>query len=184
MASAKEWSLAYAKQARADFNARVCLFDMNRGAIRTPPGIAVPSCHHLMLLQMSCEKLCKAHLCAKGTNPDDLTGSHAYVANVLPTIFRMQFARHFDRNLRSQARFVRRVSHLARQIELLAPAVRDGGRRMDNCEYPWEDAAGHVVVPAEYSFPNMNILKVHEGVLFLKLIEKSIDQLCVRSPSL
>ncbi|MGP0063486.1 MAG: hypothetical protein ACLQGP_07810 [Isosphaeraceae bacterium] len=39
--------------------------------------------------------------------------------------------------------------YLAREIEVLAPAVKRGGQRPDNCEYPWEDDAGTLHVPLD-----------------------------------
>jgi hypothetical protein len=68
------------------------------------------------------------------------------------------------------------VEHLAREIELLAPAVKRGGKRPDNCEYPWQDAAGNVWVPAEHRFPTLDLV-TPQGILFLKLIETAIDDL-------
>jgi hypothetical protein len=39
-----------------------------------------------------------------------------------------------------------RIRQLAREIELLSPAVKRDGQREDNCEYPWE-AGGKVLSP-------------------------------------
>ena len=166
MATPRQWSLAYAKQARADLNARAVLL---REA-------ALPACQQLHFLQMACEKLCKSHLCLSGSRPDDLQTSHAYIATVLPVIFRVRFAQTYQRRLRHDAQLLKLVEHLAREIELLAPAVRRGGKRPDNCEYPWEDAAGNVLVPAERQFPTLDLL-TPQGILFLKLVETAIDEL-------
>jgi len=62
------------------------------------------------------------------------------------------------------------IRHLARQIELLAPAVDDGGRRSDNCEYPWEDNQGRVQAPAERTFSNLSLLYGPAGRMALKVL--------------
>lgn len=64
---------------------------------------------------------------------------------------------------------------MAREIELLAPAVDDGGRRPDNCEYPWE-AGSQVVVPAQHRFHGLSVLKSPTGSEFLKLLRLATDQ--------
>jgi hypothetical protein len=79
MATIDEWSLAYARQASADFNT----FDLIQS-------LDVPDCHKLQFLQMACEKLVKAHRCVTGTPPEDLQSSHAGVAVHLPPVLRQQ----------------------------------------------------------------------------------------------
>ena len=167
MATVHEWSVAYAKQARADMAARLQLM---RDA-------ALPSCQQLHFLQMACEKLCKSHLCSAGSDPKDLQTSHTYVASVLPVIFGMRFAFEFQRELKRKAWLLSRIKQLASEIELLAPAVKRGGKRPDNCEYPWEDASGGIVVPAERNFTNLDFLDTPQGTLFIKLVESAIDEL-------
>ena len=44
----------------------------------------IPQCHKLLLLQMACEKLAKAHLIKGGRDPNTLQSSHATVAGTLP----------------------------------------------------------------------------------------------------
>jgi hypothetical protein len=48
--------------------------------------------------------------------------------------------------------------HLAREIELLSPAVTDDGQRPDNCEYPWEDAGAQLHVPLDWTFAPSGLL--------------------------
>lgn len=72
---------------------------------------------------------------------------------------------------------MRDIRLLARQIELLAPAVDDNGRRPDNCEYPWEDKQGNLHVPIEYTFPNLSLLQQLSGARLLKIVEKTVDEL-------
>src|SRR5712692_3873978 len=126
MATHAEWSAGYARQADADFKTFEMLEPMS-----------IPQCHKLQFLQMACEKLVKAHLCGQGTDPQPLQRGHAYVAGTLPIVLRQQAA--FVNFTGPQAKEVfRRVRHLAQEIELLAPSVKRGGQREDNCEYPWE----------------------------------------------
>jgi hypothetical protein len=131
---------------------------------------------HLHFLQMACEKLCKAHLCGAGSDPKDLQSSHAYIAKVLPIIVRGELARDGSGKTRWALQPIR---HLAREIELLAPAVGDAGRRPDNCEYPWEDAAAPdiVHVPAEHDFSHVKMLYEPAGRLLLKLVTRAIERL-------
>jgi hypothetical protein len=71
------WSRAYARQARADLDAREALL-----------GAEVPACQHLHFLQMACEKISKAHRCLGGADPETLMHSHGFAAKVLPQIAR------------------------------------------------------------------------------------------------
>ncbi|MCY3022393.1 MAG: hypothetical protein NTW87_25715 [Planctomycetota bacterium] len=143
---------------------------------------SLPPCQQLHFLQMACEKLCKAHLYASGSQPDDLQHSHGYIGTVLPVIFRMRFSQAFDRELKNKAWLLQRVGHLAREINFLAPAVDDGGRRPDNCEYPWEEG-GALFVPAEKQFTNLDFLKAQAGTLFVKLVDVAIEELCTPPPA-
>jgi hypothetical protein len=77
MATPDDWGRAYARQARADFDA----WDHLQGS-------KLPECQKLHFLQMACEKLTKAHLCKAGSRPQDLQSSHAYIAKNLPFIVR------------------------------------------------------------------------------------------------
>jgi hypothetical protein len=61
-------------------------------------------------------------------------------------------------------------------IELLAPTI-DSQRRPDNCAYLWEDGAGDVVVPAEYSSATLSLLSEAAGQELMKIIPFAIDEL-------
>lgn len=164
------WAEAYAKQALADFE-----------TWNTLQGNAVvPSCQKLHFLQMACEKLCKAHLCKQPcAAPQDYQSSHAYTAKNLGIIILQQLA--LTPNPPHNGRFL--LAHckgLAREIELLHPSVDDGGRRPDNCEYPWEQG-GRLYVPAEWSFPALNLVVIQGGPSLLKLIYHAIQRLAGRS---
>ena len=167
MISPRQWSIAFARQARADLKSRVALS-------RTP---GIPRCQHLHFLQMACEKLCKAFLCTSGSDPADLLTSHRYIAKVLPQIAKRRLGLKKGRYPRDSSQFVRDIRLLARLIELLAPAVDDNGRRPDNCEYPWEDKQGNLQVPIEYAFPNLSLLHQLSGARLLKIVEKTVDEL-------
>lgn len=70
------------------------------------------------------------------------------------------------------------VRQLAREVDLLAPAVHDDGRRPDNCEYPWEDMSGNLHVPAEHGFGSLGTLHRHRaGSTFLKIIAVATAEL-------
>jgi hypothetical protein len=166
MASASEWSRGYARQADADFK----MFQM------LEPLRDVEACHKLLFLQMACEKLVKAHLCGGGTDPVALQRSHGYVAGTLPVVLRQQaVAVNFTG---PHARWVlQHAKHLSQEIEVLAPAVKRGGQRPDNCEYPWEDGDGNLRVPLDWSFHPARLLVVPAGRSFLKLLRGAMDRL-------
>lgn len=166
MATAAEWSRGYARQADADFER----FQL----LESDPEVEV--CHKLQFLQMACEKLVKAHLCDEGTDPAALQTSHAYVANTLPVVLRhTALSVNFSG---PQAKWVlQHARYLAQEIEVLAPAVKRGGQRPDNCEYPWEDGGGVLRVPRDWTFVPAQLLVVSAGRAFLKLIRLAINEL-------
>jgi hypothetical protein len=167
MSTPADWARAYAKQARADFDAW-------NGLSQNSP--LLPQCQRLHFLQMACEKLAKAHLCKAGAAPASLQSSHAYVAKNLPIIVRKQLAGRAGRTQQTRA-IVAGAKHLAREIELLSPSVDDGGRRPDNCEYPWEDANGNVLIPSEYAFATLHLATAPAGRTLLKIVSAAIDAL-------
>ena len=167
MATGAEWGRGYARQANADFG----MYQMLEG----DPKVKV--CHRLQFLQMACEKLVKATLCCASENPlGDMQSSHAYVKRHLPTILRQEAALV---NLpRVKAREVQfRGRRLAEEIEVLAPAVKLGGQRPDNCEYPWEDGNGALRVPLDWSFNPAQLVVLPVGRTILLLIENAINRL-------
>jgi hypothetical protein len=165
MATSAQWASGYARQADADFKTYV-----------KAQGIAVPECHRLLFLQMACEKLVKAHLCGLGTDPATLQSSHAYIAKTLPIVLRQQVV-HFNYSGKKAAEALRHASRLAQEIELLAPAVRRGGQRPDNCEYPWEDEQRALHLPLDWSFHPSQLILMPAGRTVRKLIEGAIDRL-------
>jgi hypothetical protein len=172
-ASKAEWSRAFAKQAISDFDTWVALHLY----LTLPTGAKpLPVCQRLNFLQMACEKLCKAHLLKAGSELSDLEQSHAYVAKILPPIVRQQMI--FNGENERVANAVReQCKHIAREIELLSPAVKGGGKRADNCEYPWEQV-GTVRIPAEWPFTNLDVLLTKpQGRNILKRIREAILRL-------
>lgn len=166
MTDIRAWQHAYAVQAKADFAAS--------NILRQSPSL--PQCLSLHCLQMACEKLCKSYLCSQKVEPRFLQASHAYTTKNLPEMFLRQRESLGLRSLRQYSTLMKQVRNLAREIELLAPTV-DNQRRPDNCEYPWEDGAGNVVVPAEYSFAALSLLTEPAGQELLKILPFAIDEL-------
>ena len=163
----RDWRIAYAKQARSDLQTRDVILQ------HSP---RLPSCQELHYLQMCCEKICKAYLCWRGSDPKQLQSSHAYIASVLPQIVRQHLARQSRQVQQSAHWVIPAVRRLARQIELLAPSIDSDGSIPSNCEYPWEDAAGRVFVPAEHNFA-LDLLHAPAGVFLLKTLQVVVEEL-------
>lgn len=166
MSTAAEWIVGYARQADADLKSYT--------ALQGKPDVA--ECHRLLFLQMTCENLCKAHLIASGTPFPALQTSHGYVAGPLPVIVRQQIVL-LRQDVRGMGGVLEATRHLAREIELLNPAVDRGGTRPDNCEYPWDDAGGTLRSPLTWSFLPSRMLTERNGRTFLKLLRVAIDRL-------
>jgi hypothetical protein len=170
----RSFSLAFSQQAGRDFDtfSRLC------------QSADTPYCHGLHFLQMACEKLSKAYLTGpKGVSlPDEVEKSHGYIGRNLPILIRQLVGRSnspgrakLDRKL-----LIQEVGKLARQIEWLAPAMTDDGRRPDNCEYPWERVRGSglYTVPADYDFPELTrLLRSPAGVFLLKMLPSAVEDL-------
>jgi len=124
---------------------------------------------------MACEKLVKARLCGGGTDSSRLQASHAYISKSLPIVLRQQAVFVNFRGGKAEA-VLSHADYLAQVIELLAPAVKRGGQRPDNCEYPWEQG-GNLYVPATWTFPALNLLEAQGGRALLKLIYNAILRL-------
>jgi hypothetical protein len=141
MATNAEWAVGYARQAAADF----ATYNRLQG------DASIPQCHKLQFLQMACEKLVKAHLIKGGAEPKDLQSSHAYVAGTLPVVIRQQLILS-GLGTHKAAWNMEHARVIAAEIDVLAPAVKLEGARPDNCEYPWEDAAGKLHIPIDWKF--------------------------------
>jgi len=125
MATNAEWAGGYARQAGADFETYIQLHGKS----------SIPQCHKLQFLQMACEKLVKAHLIKGGTDPQTLQTSHTRVEGTLPVGIRQQLSSS-DLGTHNPAWIMELERFLAEEIEILAPAVKRGGTRPDNCDYP------------------------------------------------
>lgn len=167
MSEPADWVRAYARQADADLKAWELYEEY--------PQAVAAECHKLLFLQMACEKLCKAHLIQLGTSPEELQGSHGYIANPLPVIMRRQIL-DMKQNLRGMHGVLTQIRHLANEIEVLNPAVSRGGRRRDNCEYPWE-AGDAVISPLDWGFHPSQLCTAPAGRTLLKLLRESINSL-------
>jgi hypothetical protein len=159
VSSAKEMARAFARQANADYDTYSVL------AARAD----IARCQSLHYLQMTSEKLVKAYLFRTQAALQLVQTSHAYVAKNLPLVLRAAYQRRHDKP--ANPWLFQEIHKLAREIELLAPAVDAAGSGPDNCEYPWEDLMGNVQVPADYDFPDVNLVKSAAGVLLVLLLE-------------
>jgi hypothetical protein len=165
MATPAEWARAYARQAQADFRVWQAL-EVNED---------VHPCHRMLFLQMACEKLCKARLIDGGAPPVTLQTSHGYVANPLPLVIRAQLE-FMGENLRAREGLIIFTRHLAKEIEVMNPAVDRNGQRPDNCEYPWEDAGQILHSPLEWGFNPVHLLQDRFGSSFVKMLQLAIDR--------
>lgn len=170
------WGFAFAVQARADLDAYEVLAAL-------PVGKRLPVSQELHFLQMVCEKLSKSHLCRTG-DPATLGGSHGYVKSTLPVIALQYLSQAGYRRARKD-HLLSRLRQLAGEIDLLHPQLQDSGRRVENVEYPWQlivpptaDAGDvQVLAPAAYTFPNLKLREDTSGILLLKIVDFSIDNL-------
>lgn len=158
-----QWTAAFARQARSDFAARDEILKASR----------LPQCHQLHLLQMAMEKLAKAHRMAQGVGPHLLQTSHAYIAKAIPQIVREQLHRSTGRH---ENWVIDAVRHLARRIELLAPAVDAGGTMPANSEYPWLAPSGDVVAPCDHDF-GLGLVFERAGITMLKVLQARAREL-------
>jgi len=166
MADAKDWRRAFAIQAKADLTVRDVL------CLRPE----VEECQQFHYLQMACEKLVKAHLFTQADVPKYVFTRHAVVAKHLPRIVG-EYYRRWKRKPLPHA-MMRRMKALSREIELLAPAVKDAGRKQQNCEYPWEGPQRIVRCPAMDRCTSINLNRDYEGRLLLQLLPEIVGELC------
>jgi len=166
MSIAEDWADGFALQADADFRAWE-LFQAN-------PKACVADCHKLLFLQMACEKLCKAHVIRAGGSPDAVITTHKVVAKHLPLVIREEMAQR-GQQTGAINRLMRHVRHLAQEIELLNPAVRDDDQRPDNCEYPWR-AGETIISPLNWTFNPLQLCEQPAGITFLKLVRCALNR--------
>jgi len=159
MTDRQNWQTAFLNQARVDWEAyqkaRIGMW---------------PECHQLLFLQMASEKLAKALLVAGPLSLESITQSHAaFVKFMHIASNNRKLQRAFSiKKAQPRAQF-KSLLPLAYEIELLAPALAQRG---PNPEYPWEDAAGNILAPANYPFPLViRLRQTPQGVQLLKYIE-------------
>jgi len=147
------WGEAFAAQAEADLDAYLWLTEST-----------LPSGQRLHFLQMWLEKFCKAQLYLIDAAPDQLQATHNLIGKVLPKLVEEYWRRIGFTGRRDGAQ----LKQLCREIDLLHPQVKQGGKREDNVEYPWLGRSGSIETPARYRFPLAARLHSPEGKLFLK----------------
>jgi hypothetical protein len=163
MATGAEWAAAFARQADADFRAWQAVEDVE----------GVCECHRLLLLQMACEKLCKAHLHNGGTK---VQNKHTYTRGTLPLLIRSQVALK-KKDMKGMQGVLTLTRQLAAEIEVLNPAADRNEKRPDNCEYPWADVNEVVHSPLNWSFIPSQLIRTPNGITFLKVLRAAIDDL-------
>ena len=161
----EEWAAAYAKQSKSDYL-------VYEEIISASP--EVEECHRLHYLQMACEKIAKAYRFRDTeTSIEDLTTEHVAFSKFIENFLGCAEIKARWRGQEEKLSQIRRLARLlAREIEKLAPAV-DRERSPQNAEYPWADGE-RIIVPCEYSYPNVSLLKEVVGRNFLKLIKIAI----------
>ena len=140
-------------QARSDLDVFIQLQSSN-----------LPTSHRLHYLQMWLEKLCKAYLWL----PDVHYQEHRYRHNVVSKVLPRLVAEHWRRLRLPNQPDMAAVRRICREVDLLHPQVDDDGRRPQNVEYPWLDANGGAVVPAQWAFRLARSLYTNPGRLTLK----------------
>lgn len=158
------WASAFARQAESDLAVREYLL---RNA-------ALPQCHQLHYLQMSLEKLCKAHILAGGGS---IRNVHGYISRNIPLMVKEMFRR--TRGAKD-AWVIDAVRRLADRIETLAPAVERGGSIPANCEYPWEGPGGAIASPLDHDF-GMDLLNEQAGRVMLKAARVRLSEILVEA---
>ena len=163
-ARSRRWSVAYHAQACSDF----MVFELLCAS-------AVPPCHALHYLQMAAEKTAKAYALAwePTRDPEDVQCHAVIVPFVQNFLRRPNAGRRWRSNSYAIAAERKRVAGVAREIELLAPAV-DSVRSPRNAEYAWE-VAENVIAPVFETFGDL-ALRSRDMVRFLKTIRMAIDE--------
>lgn len=167
MSEPADWAFAYARQADADFRAWE-LYE------RHPEAVAA-GCHKLLFLQVACEKLCKSRLIIGGSRPADLQRGHGDIEGPLPEVIKREIILTGQDPERMKG-VMTLVRHLAGEIEILNPSMDRDGRRLDNCEYPWE-SGDRVMSPLDWTFPPLRLATAPAGRTFIKLLRGAIDRI-------
>lgn len=165
----KEWAIANARQSASDLH----VYEVLQASALAPPD-QIEECHRLHYLQMACEKIAKAYR-FRDTSAfeENLTTSlvafSKFIENFIKSSVVKQRQGFYDAWMGNVFRYSRK---LAEEIERLAPAV-DRLESPANAEYPWWDG-NRVVVPCEFGFPNLSLLRTPSGRKFLKIVKEAI----------
>jgi hypothetical protein len=159
MSEWRNWQTAFLKQARSDWE-----------AYQKTTELEWPYCHRLHYLQMATEKLGKALLIAGDTQLENLKGSHAAFVKFIQIVsFNRKLHKAFRMKKSQQRAHFKTLLPLAYEIELLAPALAQSG---PNPEYPWKEASGNILAPADYPFPLVKRLRqTPQGTQLLKHVD-------------
>lgn len=160
------WADAYAHQARSDW-------DVYR-RLAADPGLA--PCHALHYLQMACEKIAKAYRWRDtSAGEQGLTHEHVAFSKFIQSFLGSPTIRTDYSGRIAQLRTITKLCrNLAREIEKLAPAV-DRENSPENAEYPWAQGT-QVVVPCDYTYPALSLLKTQGGRTFLNLVSRAFSE--------
>jgi hypothetical protein len=187
------YAAAYARQARSDFALYELLTRLNdiaakskrhadqgnqarqlptelHGLLEQIGEWRAESCHALHYLQMACEKIAKAYRFRDSETAERrLLTEHVAFSQFIESFYAAPAMKRQYAGRESQLRSQRKLAaNLAREIERLAPAV-DREAFPVNTEYPWADGKV-VVVPCEYTFPSLSLLRDGGGRSFLKVL--------------
>lgn len=163
--SRTQWANAFVRQGRSDFDVYRKLSSDNE----------LPICHHLHYLQMACEKVAKAYrLRDTRADIDTLLTRHVGLQKFISAFLLSPTISDEFADNRAQLQAIRRKARqLAGEVQRLAPAV-DRQNNPSNSEYPWWSGR-ELVVPCDYSFPNLSLLNQPGGRMFLKLIRRALN---------
>jgi len=162
----KSWADAYARQARSDWDV-YCVLAGNAD---------IPICHRLHYLQMGCEKIAKAYRWRDtSAGEHGLTHEHVAFSKFIQSFLGSPTMRKDYEGRGEQLRNISKLCrNLAREVEKLAPAV-DRANSPENAEYPWAQG-GQVIVPCEYEYPSLSLLRESGGRTFLNLVARSFSE--------
>ena len=163
-AALRNWSRAYAEHSVADWQAYDALCRAGNG---------VKHCEKLHLLQMACEKLCKAHLLKAG-KPGFNRKTHKCIAKTLPLIVR-DYCGHQGpgyKKIGASGSPLQLARKLSGRIEALTPSSDE---MAPNAEYPWRNTIGDLFTPANHDFQDLADLHAPKRVALIKLLKSAAD---------
>jgi len=136
----------------------------------------VETCHKLHYLQMACEKIAKAYMCKdENIAISKIITSHVAFSRFIEGYMRSPLISElYNEKINVLSGRIKQFKSLAREIELLAPAV-DQQNNPHNSEYPWK-SGNDIIIPCEYSFSQLRILSPTPATNdFLRIIKIAIE---------